>query len=311
MDLEQRTRYRNLGRGFATGAANVIDLFGGIINYVDLNLVGVGYANRDRVISTASSEIHKVVLPNPERELNFRRDYVPRFLGQLGGMATGVGTLYAAGKASASTIAPYIPAAVATGISNWGAATAASLGKIPVIGSATGSAVLGATSLSAVPVVVGALAIPAVLGVYAVGSAMYKYTRDFVQGERTGKASFMDGYRYGWQVGSFTFPLFGQIPIFERFLSPVRYRHDLETALRGSDYQDSQFQSPISRAARKMRRNLASIGGAVAGAAVGIAANVLTLGVFSIYKNYRHWNAYRHGRRRRAMYRIQPRRAVA
>jgi len=138
-------------------------------------------------------------------------------------------------------------------------------GYLPrALGKLTGAGLVGA----------GAYALVASIGVAApwllVPSAIYYVIRRLSKpiNKNREKASFCDGFKYGWQSGS-------------NFLD---LGHELESGLTGRGKENSRIYSSIRESAKPMRRNFSSIAGSFVGKLTGLFASRLTLYILPTYK---------------------------
>jgi hypothetical protein len=82
------------------------------------------------------------------------------------------------------------------------------------------------------------------------------------------KASFYDGFKYGWHSGS-------------NFLD---FGHELESGLTGRGKSNSRIYSSVRESAKPMRRNFSSIVGSFVGKLTGLVASRFTFYILPTYK---------------------------
>jgi len=98
----------NTGKGFITGAVNLLDPIGSIASDVDYWVSGVGPCDK-RSLPTFFNDVYKKLYKKPNEKVDFASGYVPRFLGYLAGgigAAIGLGELYLAGGLFAALAIP-------------------------------------------------------------------------------------------------------------------------------------------------------------------------------------------------------------
>ncbi len=98
----------NTGKGLLSGIATVIDPVGAIATSVDYWISGAGPAS-ERSLNTIYSDLYSAIYPKPNEDVDFKRGYVPRFLGNLGGAVLGAFGLYALSQSGYTAIAIGIP----------------------------------------------------------------------------------------------------------------------------------------------------------------------------------------------------------
>jgi hypothetical protein len=139
-----------------------------------------------------------------------------------------------------------------------------------------GLAVLGTYGLYKSFGWVAAATIPFFTGLYSAFNSIKKYVSDFGKGEKINnkyeKASFYDGFKYGWHTGTHLF---------------VNDFHAIETSLTGRGVNQSRLVSSMKDSSMNMRRNFSSVAGRVVGGIVGGVASLLTLGILPLYKSLR------------------------
>ncbi|MBT4376598.1 hypothetical protein HOD29_04455 [archaeon] len=158
-----------------------------------------------------------------------------------------------------------------------------SFGKdyVPRIGGkvlGAGAGVAGLFGLYVVGGPLAALAIPVVTGIYSGINSIGKYVQDIFskKGEKIGdtyeKASFKDGFNFGWEKSS------------HLYMNGI---YDLEGEFSGRGFANSRLETSIKKVADKPRRNFTSLLGNLVGNIVGVTASVLTLGILPLYKSIR------------------------
>ena len=105
---------------------------------------------------------------------------------------------------------------------------------------------------------------------------MKKYVSDFKKGEKINgkyeKASFYDGFKYGWESGTHLF---------------IDDLHALETNYTGRSIGQSKLVSSMKESSKKARRNFSSVAGTFVGGITGGIVSILTLGLLPLYKSVR------------------------
>ncbi len=123
---------------------------------------------------------------------------------------------------------------------------------------------------------IGAAAIPFFTGVYSAVNSVKKYISDFKKGEKINdkyeKASFSDGFKYGWHSGTHLF---------------IDDLHYLETNYTGRSVNQSKLISSMKDSSKNTRRNFSSVAGTFVGGITGGMASLLTLGILPLYKSLR------------------------
>lgn len=124
---------------------------------------------------------------------------------------------------------------------------------------------------------VAALALPISAGIYSLVRSGSKLFKTCKQGEKINnqyqKGSFLDGFRFGWHTNT-------------SFLANIL--QPMEANFTGRGYDSSRIRgSTATHAANGARRNISSMIGSLFGKVTGQVANVLTLGLFPLYKTIR------------------------
>lgn len=124
---------------------------------------------------------------------------------------------------------------------------------------------------------VAAFTLPVAFGIYDTLASGARYVHDFIFGERVKgkheKASFKDGFRYGYHEST--------------HLSLMRLFHEIEEDLTGRGLDTSHVRSSIMGSANAMRRNFSAILGSFMGVATGLGVSILSLGIVPFYKSTR------------------------
>ena len=234
-------------KGMRSGLGRTWDVFGFIINQVDLQLTGIGPADT-RSIPTVSSLIDRKALADTYTQT--KRQATLKTIGMGLGVVAALSELAISGFSRC-----YFHHVAALTTYHLGAFTFTALSP---------------TFLSA------ALLFPAAMGIYSLGAAVVKYTGNFVRGERRAgwyeKASFKDGFAFGWEKGT-------------HFLGHIA--HNYRSLVSGRGYTSSGIYSSIANAALPMRRNFSAVLGSALGQFTGTLANVLTLGYVGRSNNLR------------------------
>jgi len=124
---------------------------------------------------------------------------------------------------------------------------------------------------------IAAFAVPVATGIYSLFKTVARYVHDFVRGEKVGekqyeKASFYDGFRYGWHKST-------------HFVLP--YIHQIEGNLTGRGFDNSVIESTIKGSSSSVRRNFESFAGQLFGSVVGSVASIASFFILPIYKSIR------------------------
>ncbi|HPD82013.1 MAG TPA: hypothetical protein PK357_02840 [Candidatus Pacearchaeota archaeon] len=123
---------------------------------------------------------------------------------------------------------------------------------------------------------VAAATIPFFTGLYSTFNSIKKYVSDFKHGEKIDnnyeKASFYDGFNYGWHSGTHLF---------------IDNFHVFETALTGRSVNQSRLVSSMKDSSINMKRNFSAVAGKVLGGVTGGFVSLLTLGILPLYKSIR------------------------
>ena len=134
------------------------------------------------------------------------------------------------------------------------------------------AAVFGELALYSAGGLAAALAVPGFFAIYCGVGTIQRYAKDLFRGEKISggfeKAHFETGFSLGYHEA--TNPL-------------MLLAHDLETTFTGRNIGKSHVHSTMKKSASVMRRNIGSIIGYGVGAVVGLAVDVLTLGIAPVY----------------------------
>lgn len=122
---------------------------------------------------------------------------------------------------------------------------------------------------------IAALTVPALFGVYSTITTAKEYAKGFFkkyeEGER--KASFSDGFKYGWHSGTNSY---------------LKLFHYMESNLNGRGVDQSAVNSSMKYSAGKMKsRSFGGFAGRVLGGITGTAVSVLSFGIVPLYKTIR------------------------
>ncbi|MCW8966269.1 MAG: hypothetical protein OQK82_06255 [Candidatus Pacearchaeota archaeon] len=116
------------------------------------------------------------------------------------------------------------------------------------------------------------LLIPAATGLHSTIASGKKYIHDMIKGENGQKATFMNGFKLGY----------------EQTTSSLNILNDMECYITGRGLRDSHSENPISRAAQKTKRNFSCVAGNLIGRGTGTLISILSLGLVPLYKNLKH-----------------------
>jgi len=215
---------KEAGKGFSAGAVKIADPAGYFYSIADRLNTGVGYSS-SRSIPTVHNLASEVIYSDPDQEVDFVEQALPRAGGTLLGMGATAALFY--------------------GIYNVG----------------------GPVALAT---------IPAVAGLWSTGAAFYNYIYDSIHGEKIGdyheKASFYDGFKYGWHLSTHLY-----MPLI----------HEFESEVTGRGLYNSYVESSIKGAATGMRRNFRALAGSFIGSLVGGFVDIASLGIVPMYKSIR------------------------
>jgi hypothetical protein len=262
----------NFGKGLAIGATKVVDPIGTNLSYLDKWETGAGYSN-ERALETFHNHVYKLAYDNPEKEINLKKDYIPRGIGT--GLGLGLGAL---GLYSLYCITPILglAAPIVTGI----------YGLVNTIKKYTQGIIKGekTENPSIKPEIVKEIIINKKGKRTKKLSKKIPYWNSFTlkeiitnkEGKRTEKfyerASFKNGFYYGWNKLTHLY-----VPLI----------HDVESYFTGRGLNNSKFESSIKHSSKPIRRNLKAILGSLAGSIVGAAVFAASFGIIPLYKSIR------------------------